>query len=290
MLGDEAGKDGGANPKSYIPPVRDGESFSRVAPEFSVRVATAMNRTRTRTVESISLNLETLFLTALFSLAAVAFIGVLNARGLWRTLVAALLALFCLGVALWQTAGYRAMLATRDLAPHAETSSVPDSETLSGMSDDPGAGGGNTNPANRGELGDLLAAARALFDSLAAEEPARARALSDSAYQAFDGRAAAYLAQARMLRERAARVAAAPPSPGLEEVAELLTVSLQSQTAAARDLHSFFRANGRDEEQRLLTAFRRGIEAAGPPLGRAEARAGSEMNAAGARNSDFEAP
>jgi hypothetical protein len=41
-------------------------------------------------VESLILPLETLLLTVLFSLAAVAFIGVLNARGLWRTIIAAL--------------------------------------------------------------------------------------------------------------------------------------------------------------------------------------------------------
>ena len=74
--------------------------------------------------------------------------------------------------------------------------------------------------------------------------------------------------------ERAARMAAAPPS-GSEEAAEFLTLALQALNASARDLAGFFRATDRSEEQRLMTGFRRGVDAAEAPLRSAESRVGA---------------
>ena len=54
------------------------------------------------------MNLASLLLTSLYALAAVAFIGVLNARGVWRVSVASVLMLGCLGAALWHTTAWRA--------------------------------------------------------------------------------------------------------------------------------------------------------------------------------------
>jgi hypothetical protein len=215
--------------------------------------------------------LESLLLTALFSLTAVAFIGVLNARGLWRTSVAAGLALLCLGAALWRTTEYRAarhtgMVFTGALAPGALSPGEAGADEVAAQPD-----GFN----DMSDVMNLLAEARALRDSMALEEPARARSLPDSEYQAFEGRAATHLARARMLRERAARLAAAPPSSALEEAAESLNLALQSLNGAARDLQAFFRAPGREEEQRLTNSFRAGVEAADTPLRRAESRAGA---------------
>jgi hypothetical protein len=216
---------------------------------------------------------DTLLLTALFSLAAVAFIGVLNAQGFGRTLAAAFLALFCLCAALWGTVGYRA---ARAIAATEAPALSGDSPEESGVNL-PGSGeagipdAGTTDPT---DLADLTAATRRLRDSMEVEDPARARALTDSEYQAFEARAGEYLTRARMLRERAARLAAAPPA-GLEESAEFLTLSLQALNAAARDLQAFFRAGDRNEEQRLMTAFRRGVEAANAPLRSAESRLGA---------------
>jgi hypothetical protein len=222
--------------------------------------------------------LETMLLTALFALAAVAFIGVLNARGPWRTTVAALLALLCLIAALWHTGTYRALgaaraagLAVAPVDPFAASatsaSGAPGSET-------PAAASVETGGVPDADRAELLSAVRALRDSMAAEDPSRARGLSDAEYQALENRASHHLARARMLRERAARLAAAAP-PGFEEGAEFLTLSLQTLNAAARDLNAFFHATDREEEQRLLAAFRQGVEAADGPLRRAESKAGA---------------
>lgn len=215
--------------------------------------------------------LETLLLTALFALTAVAFIGVLNARGVWRTSVAAVLALLCLGAALWRTTEYRAarltgFVFTGVLAPAGVASSSITTDPVA--ADDDGF-------HDVSDMAGLLAEARTLRDSMALENPSRARALPDSEYQAFENRAATHLARARMLRERAARLAAAPPSSALEEAAESLNLALQSLNGAARDLQAFFRATGREEEQRLTSSFRAGVEAADIPLRRAESRAGA---------------
>ncbi len=221
---------------------------------------------------------ESLLLVALFSLAAVAFIGVLNARGVGRTVTAALLALFCLGAALWSTAAYRASRLTEALAV---TAAAPDSNVVHDATTVPeNPPGGSLTGV--GDLAELTSAARSLRDSMAAEDPGRARALSDSEYQAFDSRAGGYLTRARMLRERAARLAAAPPS-GTEEAAEFLTLALQALNASARDLQSFFRATDRSEEQRFMTGFRRGVDAAEAPLRSAESRLSTVAP-------DFEAP
>jgi hypothetical protein len=160
-------------------------------------------------------NVEQILLIVLFCLAAVAFIGVLNARGLWRTILAALVALFCLGAALWHTAAYRAGRVTGGF-------SAPGSAASSGLPAPAQAALGTVDPSADADFADLLTTVRALRDSLAAEDPSQARALSDSEYQAFEIRAAGHLARARMLRERAARLATAPPSSGLEEAAEFL--------------------------------------------------------------------
>jgi hypothetical protein len=220
---------------------------------------------------------DTLLLTALFSLAAVAIIGVLNAQGFGRTLVAALLAVFCLGAALWGTVGYRAarMVAATEAPAQNETSGNPVESDLPVDGEVGMSTSGTTDPT---DLADLAAATRRLRDSMDVEDPARARAFTDSEYQAFESRAGEYLTRARMLRERAARVAAAPPS-GLEESAEFLTLSLQALNAAARDLQAFFRASDRNEEQRLMTAFRRGMESANAPLRSAESRLGAASTA-----------
>jgi hypothetical protein len=235
-----------------------------------------------------------LVLTALFALTAVAFIGVLNSRGVGRTVIAALLALFCLGAALWQTTAYRA-------AKVAGVSLLPGVGAAVGAfgsvvtSGSPGAQGGvgsadfaegraleaAERPDDVGELVQLVMRAGALRDSMNAEDPAGARALSDSEYQAFERRAESYLTNARGLRERAARLAATPVagtdprSVKQEEVAELLSGALHALTASARDLRAFFRAAGRDEEQRLTASFRRGLDASDASLRRAQAGAGA---------------
>jgi hypothetical protein len=213
-------------------------------------------------------HLESLLISLLFAVAAVAFIGVLNARGVWRTVVASLLALFCLGAAVFQFTRGLALQQARAEAPApfltaAESqASAPESEF-----DESGFGADS-------ELRSLLAAARALRDSLAVEDPTRARALSDSGYQAFETRTASYFAQARDLRERAARVTADPP-PGMDEAVEYLNLSLQPLVAAARDLNRFFHAENKDEERRLFDGFRQNVQAADTPLRQAESRFGS---------------
>lgn len=210
-------------------------------------------------------HLESVLTSLLFAVAAVAFIGVLNARGVWRTVVASLLALFCLGAAVFQLTRGLALEQARETAPAPLLSAEP--AEPEGEFDAPGFGSDS-------ELRSLLAAARALRDSLAIEDPTRARALSDSGYQAFETRTASYFAQARDLRERAARVTADPP-PGMDEAVEYLNLALQPLLTAARDLNRFFHAENRDEERRLFDSFRQNAQAADVPLRQAEARFGS---------------
>jgi|GEM_PF-5849595 len=256
------------------------------------------------------MNLDVLLLTTLFSLAAVAFIGVLNARGVWRTAVAAVLALGCLGAALWQTTAYRAAQAVR--ATGFAVPGLGDATGRGSHGTEPGAGWGDEGGQGpEGASGDgagygealaedgaaadeftaLLSGVRALRDSLGAEDPAKARSLSDSAYQAFEARAEGYLATARLLRERAARAAngagAGSSTSGHEEAAEALNAALQSLTTAARDLRAFFRASGRDEEQKLATSFRRGVEAATAPLRRAESAISGGISGSGTGSGGF---
>jgi hypothetical protein len=150
-----------------------------------------------------------------------------------------------------------------------------------------GEGAGNGAAGNAGQEGsaqivaltELVTATRALLDSLSGEDPAKARALNDTDYQAFERRSESYVSRARQLRERAVRLSAAPPSPssstmsGWEDAAESLNQSLQSLITSSRDLRAFFRATGRDEEQRLIGIYRKGLEAAAGSLRRAESGA-----------------
>ncbi len=249
------------------------------------------------------MTLESLLLTTLFALTAVGLIGVLNARGVWRTSVAALLALGCLGAALYQVTIYRATGLLRSsgvpvtgLGGGVLASGGPVDEGVDGgWNQSGGIGGsgaedGSTTGTQADELIGLTAGVRALRDSLNGEDPTQARSLSDSAYQAFEGRAERYLSQARLLRERAARLAAETSSTRSavslprEEVAESLNSALQSLTTAAHDLRAFFRATGREEELRLSASYRKGLEAAEGPLRRAETGA-----RALSRATDFEA-
>ena len=213
--------------------------------------------------------LEPLLVSLLFAVAATAFIGVLNARGVWRTTVASLLALFCLGAAVFHLTR---MIAHTHAAVDAPVVVVtPASESSSAVD---GAFGDGSSGLSDGDLRDLLTITRALRDSLATEDPTRARTLSDSAYQAFENRTEAYLAQARHLRESAARIAADPP-PGMDEAVEYLSLSLQPLVVAARDLNNFFHAENKDEERRLSDSFRQNAQAADTPLRQAEARLGN---------------
>jgi hypothetical protein len=253
------------------------------------------------------MNLETSILVTLFSLVAVAFIGVLNARGVWRTSVAAVLALGCLCAALWQTTAYRAAQAVR--ATGLAVPGVGEASGVGAYSQDSGTGwGGESGEGMEGASGDgagygealaeggaasadefaaLLNGVRTLRDSLGSEDPAKARSLSDSAYQAFEARAEGYLSRARLLRERAARAANGVGAGAREEAAEALNVALQSLTAAARDLRAFFRASGRDEEQKLAASFRRGVEAAATPLRRAESALSGANSGTGTGSGGF---
>ncbi len=255
--------------------------------------------------------MESLGLTALYMLTAVAFIGALNARGRGRTIVAALLVLACLGAALWHTNAWRA----RKLAGLA-TGTVA-TVFGSGPGYGAGAGGGNApvpgspvpavasspRASGAGDAGDLrgdfvsdvaglVARAMVLRADLAAEDPSRARSLSDSAYQALEARAGDYVSRSRRLRERAAQLSAAAPTTvsaasarataaEAEEMAEALNEALQPLASAARDLRAFLRATGRDEERRLAASFRRGVEAAEAPLRRAAAGVGAGFRVPG---------
>jgi hypothetical protein len=208
---------------------------------------------------------EPILVSLLFAVAATAFIGALNARGVWRTVVASLLALLCLGTAVFHLT--RSLAREQALAEAPPAAPVPADSRESDFEDD-FSGGSDT------DLRNLLALTRSLRDSLAIEDPTRARTLSDSAYQAFENRTEAYLAQARRLRESAARVAANPP-PGMDEAVEYLDLSLQPLVAAARDLNNYFHAENKDEERRLSDSFRQNVLAADTPLRQSESRLGS---------------
>jgi hypothetical protein len=207
---------------------------------------------------------ESILISLLFAVAAVAFIGVLNARGVWRTVVASLLALFCLGAAVFHAVRHDAV-SREEPGPAPAAVAEPDPMP---MEQGLGYEGGNEV-----DLRTLLASTRSLRDSLVLEDPTKARALTDSAYQAFENRTQAYLVQARRLRESAAGLAAAPP-PGLEEAAEYLNLGLQPLVAAATDLNRFFHASSKDEERRLVDSFRRNAQDADTPLRQAESRLG----------------
>jgi hypothetical protein len=211
------------------------------------------------------MTLEPLLVSILFAVTAVAFIGVLNSRGVWRTVVASLLALFCLGTAVFHLT--RAWAHTQALAEAPPMVVTPTPESESEFED------GSVGLSD-GDLRDLLTRTRALRDSLATEDPTRARAQTDSAYQAFEYRTEAYLAQARHLRESAARIAADPP-PGMDEAVEYLNLALQPLVVAARDLNNFFHAENKDEERRLADSFRQNTQAADTPLRQAESRLGN---------------
>jgi hypothetical protein len=211
------------------------------------------------------LRLEPLLISLLYAIAAAAFIGVLNARGVWRTVTASLLALFCLGAAVFHTARYRAFeQAAAELPPPVVASPAQALDEAY----DPASNGGSD-----ADLRDLAVQVRALRDSISAEDPTNARALSDSAYQAFENRTQAYLARARQLRESASGISASPP-PGLDEAAEFLFQSLQPVVSAARDLNRYFHAENKEEERRLLESFRQSAQAADTPLSQAESRLG----------------
>lgn len=252
------------------------------------------------------MTVESLGPTTLYMITVVAFIGALNVRGRARAWIAALLVAVCLGAALWYTNAWRA----RKLAGFA-----PGPIATSGHMESVRGGGGapasgsvavaspssqGSRPAGAGgsvdlredymtEVAGLAARALVLRASLAAEDPGRARALSDSAYKAFETRAGDYLSRARRLRERAAQLGAGPVSASgrtgadtaAEEAVEALNEALQPLAGAARDLRAFFRATGRDEEQRLVSAYRRGVEAAAAPLRRAAAGVGADFAATG---------
>lgn len=207
---------------------------------------------------------ESILISLLFAVAASAFIGVLNARGVWRTVVASLLALFCLGAAVFHFVRLQAV--SLDAPAQAAVPAVQ----ADPMPVEPGVG---YEGGNEVDLRALLASARSLRDSMVVEDPTKARALTDSAYQAFENRTQAYLVQARRLRESAAGLAAAPP-PGLEEAAEYLNLGLQPLVAAATDLNRFFHAASKDEERRLVESFRRNAQDADTPLRQAESRLG----------------
>ena len=192
------------------------------------------------------MTLEPLLVSILFAVTAVAFIGVLNSRGVWRTVVASLLALFCLGTAVFHlTRSWAHTQAVSETPPLVVTPAPQSASEL-----DEGSAG-----LSDGDLRDLVSSTRALRDSLATEDPTRARAQSDSAYQAFENRTDTYLAQARHLRESAARIAADPP-PGMDEAVEYLNLALQPLVVAARYLNNFFHAENKDEERRLADSFR----------------------------------
>ena len=210
-------------------------------------------------------NLEPVLLSVLFAVTAVAFIGVLNARGVWRTTVAAVLALFCLGAAVFHLNRAIAHNSTRVEAQTTVVVPATDVGSESGSEQSYGSDAG---------LNELLSATRALRDSLAAEDPTRARGLSDSAYQAFESRTDRYFTEARRLRESVARFAAEPP-PGMDEAVEYLNLSLQPLVIAARDLNRFFKAESKEEELGLTASFRQNVQAAETPLGQAEARLGN---------------
>src|SRR5690606_3719795 len=99
---------------------RPGEASPELGTKFAVRIERSLGPVRQLFRPVLRLvpcpppevgsvmNLASLLLTSLYVLTAVAFIGVLNARGVWRTAVAAALALGCLGAALWHTTAWRA--------------------------------------------------------------------------------------------------------------------------------------------------------------------------------------
>jgi hypothetical protein len=205
-------------------------------------------------------------ISLLFAVAAVAFIGVLNTRGVWRTVVASLLALFCLGTAVFELT--RSLAQAQALAAAAETVPAPLPFPPSDGADATVPGGSDS------DLHDLVARARTLRDSMASEDPLRARSLSDSSYQAFESRTDSYLAQARRLSEGADRLTADPP-PGMDEAVEYLNQSLQPLLVAARDLNRYFHAESKDEERRLFDSFRQSTQAADTPLRQAESRLGN---------------
>lgn len=213
--------------------------------------------------------LEPLLVTLLFAVAATAFIGALNARGVWRTVVVSILAMLCLGAAVFHLTRFLAHRQSVVDAPVVIVTPPPESP-----SPEEGGFGGGSSGLSDGDLRDLLTLTRALRDSLATEEPLRARTLSDSAYQAFETRTESYLAQARHLRESAARIALDPP-PGMDEAVEYLSLSLQPLMVSARDLNKFFHAENKDEERRLSESFRQNAQAADTPLRQAEARLGN---------------
>src|SRR5690606_35502380 len=78
-----------------------------------------------------------------------------------------------------------------------------------------GAGGGEDLREDFGsDVAGLVARAMVLRAALAAEDPSRARALSDEAYQAFEARAGDYLSRSLRLREQAAHLAAGGTAAG----------------------------------------------------------------------------
>lgn len=197
------------------------------------------------------MNHALLLLTTLYAITAVAFIGVLNARGVWRTTVASLLALGCLGAAVWHTQAWRAV---RLVAAPPKAVAAP-SNTVDVKP--PAA------PARAAVDGRLVAQARALYDSLVDEAPEEARRLSDSAYQVLDARAQEYVSRAWALRDA---VAQTPATGGPTDVA----LATEALSGAVADLRAFLRAGSRDEEQRLLASFRKRLREADAPLRRAE--------------------
>lgn len=232
------------------------------------------------------MNLASLLLTSLYALAAVAFIGVLNARGVWRVSVASVLMLGCLGAALWHTTAWRATrLAAVQAAPGAGEGGTAFRGFDAGTTGAAAAGGtwGETTPDD-GHLGEgsagetspraLILRARALRDSLGAEAPEQARTLSDSAYQVLTARAQEYVSRARDLRDALAGAADAPGGAATGALADA-ALAAEALSGAAGDLRGFLRAGSRDEEQRLLASFRKLLAAADAALRRAEAAGGA---------------
>ncbi|HLU70285.1 MAG TPA: hypothetical protein VKZ88_05905 [Fibrobacteria bacterium] len=240
--------------------------------------------------------MESLGLTVLYMIVAVAFIGAFNARGVVRTSLAALLALACLGAALWHTNAWRA----RKMAGVGAVGFVFGGENAPAPGHPASASGSYARASGAGggedlredfvsDVAGLVARAMVLRAALAAEDPSRARALSDEAYQAFEARAGDYVSRSRRLREQAAHLATGGAAAGTalarsarganedgaEEAVEALNEALQALTVAARDLRAFLRATGREEEQRLAASFRRGVQAAAAPLRRAAAGVGT---------------
>lgn len=209
------------------------------------------------------MHLERLLLVVLYTLAAVSCLGVVNARGKARMTLSVLLAIFCLGAALWATGEARA-------ARLAGGTMVPGALRTAEVAPAPAAvAPARIDPSDGADLLELLAATRALHGTLAAEDLSDARALSDADYAVLERRVADHRARAWRLREHAARRTAAPPA-GQEAALEALVSALRDIDAAANDLQEFFRAPSREAELRLLESARTALQRADAPLRSAE--------------------